>query len=123
WTTHNRCATSPRKRAVCGGERAGWPVGVERDAHDVAGALLDRFDALEVIQRGRGEAGTEAAELLLDAFGSSGDRGRVGDVELEGVSSGADALCGCLTLHRIARSDQHGVAVLGELLGDLRPMP
>ena len=61
----------------------------------------------------------EAAELLPDALGRRGDRGLVGDIELEGAGRRADAGGGRLPLREVARPDEHGEAVAGEILGDL----
>jgi hypothetical protein len=45
---------SPGEWAVRTGERAGWTVHLEGDAHRIARALFDRFRAREIVQRGGG---------------------------------------------------------------------
>jgi hypothetical protein len=62
----------------------------------------------------------EAAEVPADAFGRRGDRVRIRDVELKSVSVGSDALRGRLALLEVARPDEHGEAVLRQLLCDLQ---
>ena len=65
----------------------------------------------------------EPAELVADPVRGGGDRGLIGDVELDRVRVAVDALCGRLTVGEVARADQHSQAVLGEIRGDRESDP
>jgi len=65
----------------------------------------------------------EPAELVADPVRGGGDRGLIGDVELDRVRVAVDALCCRLTVREVARADQDGKAVLREILGDRESDP
>ncbi len=55
----------------------------------------------------------KAAELVPDALGRGGNRGRIGDVKLEGAGIRSNAPRGCLAVSEVARPDEHGEALAG----------